>query len=286
MSSVAGLTVSPSRCYFQVPFGIPASQCRRVSILSPGAWKPAGNNVPLRVEMSYWAGVTQRLNVRRAHVIKCAMDASFGDMPDKKPAAIFPRINVTDPYKRLGISREASDAEIQSARNFLVQQYQGHEPSVEAIESAHTTIIYQQLYARKNPRIDYKKKFKAVSQSRVVQAVRSRFRTPAIKFIVKTSIAFLVLAALTFLFPTEEGPTLQVAISLLATIYFIHERLQSKWRAFLYSVGAFVFSWLLGTFLMVAVIPPIPFIKGLRSFEVITSLITYVLLWVASTYLK
>ena len=139
-----------------------------------------------------------------------------------------------DPYKRLGISREASDEEIQDARNFLVQQYGGHKPSVEAIESALTSIIYQQLRARKDPPIDFKKQYKSVSQSRVVQAVRSRFRTPATQFIVKTSIAFLVLGALTFLFPTEEGPTLQVAISLLATIYFIHERLQSKWRAFLY----------------------------------------------------
>lgn len=139
-----------------------------------------------------------------------------------------------DPYKRLGISREASEDEIQGARNFLVRQYAGHKPSVDAIESAHDKIIMQQFYDRKNPKIDIKKKVRAVSQSRVVQAVRSRFRTPATQFIVKTSIAFLVLGALTFLFPTEEGPTLQVAISLLATIYFIHDRLKSKLRAFLY----------------------------------------------------
>ncbi|XP_061999593.1 protein CHAPERONE-LIKE PROTEIN OF POR1, chloroplastic [Rosa rugosa] len=280
MSSVAGLTGSPSRCCFQVSVGSSASRCRRVSNL-PRAEK----SVLLRAERSYWAGVTQRLNARKTHVIKCSMDASFGDMSNE-PTAIFPRINVRDPYKRLGISREASEEEIQGARNFLIRQYAGHKPSEDAIESAYDKIIMQQFYARKNPNIDFKKKFRAVSQSRVVQAVRSRFRTPATQFIIKTSIAFIVLGALTFLFPTEEGPTLQVAISLLATIYFIHERLQSKWRAFLYSAGAFVFSWLVGTFLMVAVIPPIPFIKGLRSFEVITSLITYVLLWVASTYLK
>lgn len=32
---------------------------------------------------SYWAGVTQRLNARKTHLIKCAMDASFGDMPNE-----------------------------------------------------------------------------------------------------------------------------------------------------------------------------------------------------------
>ena len=73
-----------------------------------------------------------------------------------------------------------------------------------------------------------------VNQSKFVQAVRGRFQTPSTKFIIKTSIAFLVLGVLTVLFPTEEGPTLQVAISLIATIYFIHERLKSNIRASLY----------------------------------------------------
>ncbi|KAB5547552.1 hypothetical protein DKX38_010958 [Salix brachista] len=202
------------------------------------------------------------------------------------PKVIFPRIHVRDPYKRLGISREASEDEIQAARRFLVNQYAGHKPSVDAIESAHDKIIMQKFYDRKNPKIDFKKKVREMKQSRFMQFVTSRFQTPSTNVIIKTAIAFLVLGALTFLFPTEEGPTLQVAISLIATIYFIHDRLKSKLRAFLYGAGSFIFAWLLGTFLMVSVIPPLPLVKGPRSFEVITSLITYALLWVSSTYLK
>lgn len=147
---------------------------------------------------------------------------------------IFPRINVRDPYKRLGISKEASEDEIQAARNFLVQKYAGHKPSIDAIESAHDKIIMQKFYERKNPKINVKKKVREVRQSRVVQAVMSRFQTPSTMIIMKTSIAFVALAVLTILFPTDEGPTLQVAISLLATMYFIHDRLKSKIRAFLY----------------------------------------------------
>ncbi|KAJ7953091.1 protein CHAPERONE-LIKE PROTEIN OF POR1, chloroplastic-like [Quillaja saponaria] len=143
----------------------------------------------------------------------------------------------------------------------------------------------QKFYERRNPKIDIKKKVREVNQSRVVQFVRSRFQTPSTKFIVKTSIAFLLLGVLTALFPTEEGPTLQVAVSLMATVYFVYDRLKSKLRAFLYGAGAFIASWLLGTFLMVSIIPPIPVFRGPRSFEVMTSLITYVLLWVSSTYL-
>ncbi|KAK7376127.1 hypothetical protein VNO78_34981 [Psophocarpus tetragonolobus] len=94
-----------------------------------------------------------------------------------------------------------------------------------------------------------------VNQSKFVQAVRGRFQTPSTKFIIKTSLAFLVLGVFTVLFPTEEGPTLQVAISLIATMYFIHDRLKSKFRVSLYGyvavmIGAFGFSWLLGTNLL------------------------------------
>ena len=149
-------------------------------------------------------------------------------------AAIFPRINIGDPYKRLGISKEASEEEIQAARNFLIQRYGGHKASVDAIESAHDKIIMRKFHERKNPKIDIKKKVRAVTESRIVQVVLSRFRTPPTNFIIKTSVAFAVLGALTILFPTEEGPTLQVAISLMATLYFIYDRLKSKLRAALY----------------------------------------------------
>ncbi|XP_022843987.1 protein CHAPERONE-LIKE PROTEIN OF POR1, chloroplastic [Olea europaea var. sylvestris] len=231
-----------------------------------------------------WTGSTQQ-RIRRTPLLKCAMDASYGDSTNESAGTTtFPRINVRDPYKRLGISREASEDEIQAARNFLILTYGRHKPSVEAIESAHDKIIMQKFYERKNPKINIKKKVREVTQSRVVQAVVSRFRTPSLNVILKTTIAFMVLGVLTVLFPTEEGPTLQVAISLLLTMYFVYDRLKSKLRGFLYGAGTFVISWLLGTFLMVSVMPPI--LKGPRSLEVTTSLISYIFLWVASTYLR
>lgn len=278
--SLFGLTGSPSRNSVHLLVKGQGSFYKQVS---------AFHNIGKYRELLFlqrrnnWDGCAQRCRTQRTPFINCAMDASYGNASDDS-AVIFPRINIRDPYKRLGISREASEDEIQGARNFLIQRYAGHKPSVDAIESAHDKIIMQKFYERKNPKINIKKKVREVTQSRVVLAITSRFRTPSTNFIIKTSIVFVVLGALTVLFPTEEGPTLQVAISLIATMYFIYNRLKSKLRAFLYGVGTFILSWLLGTFLMVSVIPPI--FKGLRSLEVTTSVITYVLLWVSSTYLK
>ncbi|KAG8373248.1 hypothetical protein BUALT_Bualt11G0004200 [Buddleja alternifolia] len=273
-----GLTYSPLRYSFGLPARGLGSNNKRVTFF-PNFVRSKDLLCPQRNGL---AASTWRCK-QRIPSLKCAMDATFGDA-NNDSTAIFPRINVRDPYKRLGISKEASEDEIQAARNFLIQTYGGHKPSVDAIESAHDKIIMQQFYERKNPKINVKKKVREVTQSRYVQAVTSRFRTPSTNVILKTSIAFIVLGVLTVLFPTEEGPTLQVAISLMATMYFIYDRLKSKLQAFLYGAGAFVVSWLLGTFLMVSVMPPI--LKGPTSLEVMTSLISYIILWVSSTYLR
>ncbi|CAN6320636.1 unnamed protein product [Urochloa humidicola] len=194
---------------------------------------------------------------RNARIIPQAT-ASFGDMADSS-TPIFPRIHVKDPYQRLGISREASEEEIRAARNYLISKYAGHKPSVDAIESAHDRIIMQSFFDGKKPKMDLKKKFRELSQSRAVKAVQGRFQTP-------------------------HGPTLQVAISCAANIYFIYQRVKSGWRAFFYGFGSFFASWFLGTFLMVSVIPPI--LSGPRNLEVSTACVTYALLFISSTFLK
>lgn len=208
---------------------------------------------------------------------------AFGDMKNEPSgSAIFPRININDPYKLLGISKDAAGDEIQAARNFLISKYGWHKPSADAIEAAHNKIFMQKLYdRRRKPKVDY---FKIFSESWIVKAVRGMFQAPDMRFLVKPSIAFIALGVLTVLFPTEDGPTLQVLLSFLATIYLLNDRLKSKVRAVIYGIMAFSFSWFLGTFLVISVIPPI--IKGLRGFEVLTALVTYVLLWIAATFLQ
>ncbi|KAG9160748.1 hypothetical protein Leryth_021920 [Lithospermum erythrorhizon] len=75
---------------------------------------------------------------------RCTMDASYGGNISK-----FPRINVWDPYKRLGITPDASEDEVWSSRNFLLNQYSGHERSAEAIEAAFEKILMGSFVNRK-----------------------------------------------------------------------------------------------------------------------------------------
>lgn len=69
---------------------------------------------------------------------------------DKKysPEEIFPRMNVKDPYQRLGITPEASFEEIQEAHNFLFEQHKRHKPSRESIELALDSILKEKYNDR------------------------------------------------------------------------------------------------------------------------------------------
>ncbi|CAG7888339.1 unnamed protein product [Brassica rapa] len=90
--------------------------------------------------------------------------------------------DITNRFNR----KMASEDEIQGARNFLIQQYAGHKPSVDAIESAHDNIIMQKFHERKHPKIDITKKVLQVRQSKAVNFVFERFQTPPTAFLVKS----------------------------------------------------------------------------------------------------
>lgn len=277
-----GLASNPLRAT-RSPLTPRASSAPLGLVSSLGFNRGRKENVKLFVNVDRYTKYNAPSITQRCSRISPFASASFGDMADSSNP-IFPRIHVKDPYQRLGISKEASEEEIRAARNFLISKYAGHKPSVDAIESAHDKIIMQSFFDRKKPKVDLKKKFRELSQSRPVKAVQGRFYTPSNKFIWKTAITFVLLGVLTLVFPTEEGPTLQVLISCAANIYFLYQRLKSGWKSFFYGFGSFFASWFLATFLMVSVIPPI--LPGPRNLEVSTACVAYAFLFVSSTFLK
>ncbi|KAL3525314.1 hypothetical protein ACH5RR_013686 [Cinchona calisaya] len=128
MMALSGVTGCPIRYKFQIPAYQQAS-------LSSHTVKSV-NFFYKQITGSDWAASSQRSVLRITPLVRCAMDASYGDSANAS-SATFPGINVRDPYKVLRISREASADEIQSARILLLQRYASHKPSVDAIESAH-----------------------------------------------------------------------------------------------------------------------------------------------------
>lgn len=87
--------------------------------------------------------------------VQAAQEASMGEpfdpaagRPTEQDFKPFERVKERDPYKLLGIRKEATFEEVQDARNYLFQQYKWHEPSRESIELAFDGIIQEKLKAR------------------------------------------------------------------------------------------------------------------------------------------
>lgn len=215
---------------------------------------------------------------------RCAMDASFGGSVGHPP--VFPRVNVWDPYKRLGVSRDASEEEIQEARNFLIEQYAGHERSVESIEAAFDKIIMKSFRERKKSKINLKSKLKKkVDESPPwVRRLIDFVEAPPSEVIIRRACLFVLIGVWSIMNSSEGGPAFQVAVSLVACIYFLNEKVKSIGRACVLGFGALAVGWLFGSL----VIPVIPssLLPVTWTLELVTSLISYIFLFLSCTFLK
>lgn len=224
--------------------------------------------------------------VRCPH-IRCAMDASsssFGDTLGNLPK--FPRLRVWDPYKRLGISKDASEEEIWGSRNFLIQQYAGHERSEESIEAAFEKILMKSFEERKKTKFNLKTRLKRkVEESPSwVKSLLDFVELPPSVIIMRRLFLFAFMGAWSIMKSAEGGPAFQVAISLAACIYFLNDKTKSLTRASILGFGALVGGWIAGSFLVPII--PSAILQPTWSLELLTSLVVYVFLFLSCTFLK
>ncbi|KAJ6881893.1 protein CHAPERONE-LIKE PROTEIN OF POR1 [Populus alba x Populus x berolinensis] len=213
--------------------------------------------------------------------IKCAVDAPYeGNIPK------FPRTNVWDPYKRLGISPYASEEEIWSSRNFLLQQYAGHETSEESIEAAFEKLLMTSFIERKKTKINLKTRLKKkVEESPPwVKNLLDFVELPPVEVIFRRLFLFAFMGGWSIMNSAEGGPAFQVAVSLAACIYFLNEKTKSLGRAFIIGLGALAAGWVCGS-VCVPMIPTV-IIPPTWTLELMTSLVSYLFLFLGCTFLK
>lgn len=212
---------------------------------------------------------------------RCAVDTPFEGNVSK-----FPRVNVWDPYKRLGISTDASEEEVWGSRNFLLQQYIGHERSEESIEAAFERILMTSFQKRKKSKINLKSRLKKqVEESPPwVQNLLNFVELPPTEVIFRRLFLFTFMAGWSIINSAEGGPAFQVAVSLAACIYFLNEKTKSIARAAIIGFGALVTGWVCGSCL-VPMIPTV-LLQPTWTLELLTSLVVYVFLFLGCTFLK
>ncbi|XP_047333041.1 protein CHAPERONE-LIKE PROTEIN OF POR1, chloroplastic isoform X1 [Impatiens glandulifera] len=166
---------------------------------------------------------------------KCAVDTPYGgNIP------VFPRVNVWNPYKRLGIPIDASEEEVWGSRNFLLDQYGSHERSAESIEAAFEKLLMTSFVSRRKSKINLKSKLKKkVEESPPwVKNLLSFVELPPTVIILRRLFLFAFMAGWSIMNSAETGPAFQVAISLAACIYFLNDKTKSIARA---SIIGFVY---------------------------------------------
>ncbi|CDO98501.1 unnamed protein product [Coffea canephora] len=227
---------------------------------------------------SSWTLPPRLLNSRSP---RCAVDAPFGGNISK-----FPRINVWDPFKRLGIRRDASEEEVWSARNFLLSQYAEHERSFESIEAAFERILMASFRNRKKTKINLKSQLKKkVEESPPwVKNLLNYVELPPGVIILRRLFLFGFMACWSVLNSADAGPAFQVAISLAACIYFLNDKMKSLFRAGITGFLALFVGWFMGS-LLAPMIPTV-LVHPTWTLELLTSLVVYFSLFLACTFLK
>ncbi|KAH7288350.1 hypothetical protein KP509_31G023100 [Ceratopteris richardii] len=220
-------------------------------------------------------------NIRKQQGIMCALGGSSNE--DLSGQAVFPKINERDPYKRLGIPRDASEEEIRAAWSYLISLYGGHEKSRASIEAAYDKILFESLRSRRQPKFNVQNALKKqyAKLPPWMRNLPNTYDVPSSKAILIRSAVFGALAIWSALDRTLGGPAFQVVLSLFCCIYFLNDRLKSKWKALL---AGFILSWVLGS--MIFLFIPAGLYPKPWSTEVVTALISYVLLWFSCTFFK
>lgn len=135
----------------------------------------------------------------------------------------FPRLSVWDPYKRLGVNHDASEEEIWGSRNFLLQQYAGHERSEESIEAAFEKILMTSFQQRKKTKINLKSRLKnKVEESPPwVKNLLNFVELPPTEVIFRRLFLFAFMGGWSIMNSAEGGPAFQVCSNFTyGSIYF------------------------------------------------------------------
>lgn len=227
--------------------------------------------------------------------------AASVDDPSEGPSeavSVFSRIKERNPYRLLGVSRDASFDEIRDAKSFLVAQYRGHRRSVEAIEVAYDKIIDQKLKSRNRFGMKSTKQERRNAQQEaqnIVERVKMSLEVVVEReIVIKRAALFLALAAWSVVQQGINGPAFQVAVGYIGAAYLINDKRQKRLggeeakstNTALGSAGmaliGLVIGWLVGSIIQAK----IPIFPGALLPQTAAALFGYIGLFVVVTFFK
>jgi Protein CHAPERONE-LIKE PROTEIN OF POR1-like len=202
------------------------------------------------------------------------------------------------PYEQLGVAEDATFEEIQAAKQRVIAKLSGDRQLQDNVEAAYDAILMERLKLRQQGKIKVPDgirfpeklptavpKFTTPSIANSPSWVRDTFERPSQSQILTTSGVYAVLggAALVPSVANTGLPTL-IAIGTGFSLYFINQKQRRFKRALLGSLIALIIGTAVAGLLINYAHLPVGKI-GLQG-EVFAGLLTFILLWVASSFTK
>lgn len=197
------------------------------------------------------------------------------------------------PYERLEVNEESSFDEIQEARNRLVAEYSGDRKEVEAIEAAYDAILMDRLRLRQEGKIKVPDRIRfperradpppEVTPAPVQQPpswLQHLLDTPSRNDILLPGGLFAGAGMLSFF----VSPALPLALGVGLTLYFLTRKEHKLGRSFLLTLAGLIIGVALG--LQVGGLLVTQLQQLSISIDTFASLVTFIVLWLVSSFLK
>jgi Protein CHAPERONE-LIKE PROTEIN OF POR1-like len=207
-------------------------------------------------------------------------------------------MNRQNPYEQLGVAEDATFEEIQAAKQRVIAQLSGDRQLQDNVEAAYDAILMERLKLRQQGKIKVPDgirfpekaptvvpKFTPLAVSNSPNWLGDTFERPDRSQLLTTSGVYTVLggAALVPSLADSGLPTL-VALGTGFSLYFVNQKQHRFKRALLGSLTALIAGTVLAGLLVNYAHLPIDLI-GLHG-DIFAGLLTFILLWVVSSFTK
>ena len=197
-------------------------------------------------------------------------------------------------YQQLGLTEDASFEEIQAAKEHLKQQHGGDQKVMENIEAAYDAILMDRLRLRQEgkikvperirfPQRQTKKVSDTLSPEETNQGpvwLQRLIDTPSQADILWPTGIYVALGAISIFFESRESSILQLTLALGvgSCLYFLNRKENKFSRAVLLTVSGLIIGLILGGILSALA-------TGLGT-EIFITLVTFLVLWMVSCFLR
>ncbi|PPS44144.1 CPP1-like family protein [Chroococcidiopsis sp. TS-821] len=202
-------------------------------------------------------------------------------------------------YEKLGVTEDATFDEIQEARNRLLQQYSGDSKHLEVVEAAYDAILMERLRMRQEGKIKVPEGIrfaerlsqappqeKPAPTKKSPEWIQRLIDQPSITDIAVPGIIFAGLSALSILATTASVQALQLALiaGVGASFFFLYRKEKRFGRAVLLTAIGLIIGLIVGGIIGSVLLSQLSSVGV--SVEQFSTVLTFVLLWVISSFLR